>query len=66
MKIAEVQHVVQDFISEYHTVGAEAIIIELAFAMKKYDPFYRDGTNLVRMMVSAIRRVNEEDENDQM
>ena len=60
MKVAEVEHVMQDFISEYHTYGAEVIINELAHAMKKDDPFYRDGSKLVRMMVSAIRRVNEE------
>ena len=60
MKASEVEHIVQDFIAEYHTYGAEVIINELAYAMKKDDHFYRDGTHLVRMMVSAIRRVNEE------
>lgn len=62
MKIAEVERVMQDFISEYHTRGAEVIINELVYAMKKDDPFYQDGSRLVRMMISAIRRVNEEDE----
>lgn len=60
MQVAEVETVMREFIKEHHTYGAEMILTELVYAMKKDDPYYRDGTGLVRILVSAIRRAAED------
>lgn len=64
MKIAEVEPTIKEFIKEYHTRGAEVLLLSLVIAMKEDDPFWDHGSSLVRLLIHEIRRI-EENGNDQ-
>ena len=66
-EMAEVEKGVNTLIAEHGSEGAKVIIICLVRAMKSRDAFARVGAGaygpaLIRMLIAAIRREDEEDQ----